>query len=91
MALTLKHILRGTIEHISYFPFYVNYPKTVKCTKAEGRSTAVEGMGWWLKGIGLLLKILRCFKTDRDIMVVQPLCVLKPLAFLFAASGLSGI
>lgn len=77
--------------NIFYFSFYVNYSKTVKSTKAEGRSTAVQGMGWWLKGIGLLLKTLRCFKTDRDIMVVQPVCVLKPLAFLFAASGLFGI
>lgn len=52
---------------------------------------AVEGRGWWLKGIGLLLKILRCFKTHRGIMVAQLVCMLKPLEFLFTASGLFGI
>lgn len=57
----------------------MNYPKTVQSTKAERRTAVVEVGEWWLKGIGLLLKILRCFKTDCNIMVAQPVCVLKPL------------
>lgn len=31
------------------------------------------------------------FQTDRGIMVAQPVCTLKPLEFLFAASELFGI